>query len=201
MFLYVLVHAWSHPQLPIWSWSLIQTAQMNSPDQDHRLLHMILHGIDWDHELAKLISRLIRINWPQPNTSGQCYQGSWAKPPLSFTHSSANVCQLPKQHGSLKPKICSTLQWHHNDHDIVSNHQPHGCFLNRLFRRRSKKTSKLRVTGLCAGNSPATGEFPAQRTSNAEYVSIWWRHNDLPERNEMQFGWRHVRCKTGCFVC
>ena len=46
------------------------------------------------------------------------------------------------------------LRWRHNDHDGVSNHQPHGCLLNRLFRRRSKKTSKLRVTGLCVGNSP-----------------------------------------------
>ena len=49
--------------------------------------------------------------------------------------------------------------------------------LNRLFRHRSKKTSKLRVTGLCEGNSPVTGEFPAQRSSNAENVSIWWRHH------------------------
>ena len=47
-----------------------------------------------------------------------------------------------------------TLHWRHNDHDGVSNHQPRGCLLNRLFRRRSKKTSKLRVTGLCVGNSP-----------------------------------------------
>ena len=47
---------------------------------------------------------------------------------------------------------CS-LHWRHNDHDGVSNHQPHGCLLNRLFRRRSKKTSKLCVTGLCVGNS------------------------------------------------
>ena len=48
----------------------------------------------------------------------------------------------------------------------------------RLFNRRSKKTSKLRVTGLCAWNSPGTGEFPAQMTSNAESVSIWWRHHE-----------------------
>ena len=41
-----------------------------------------------------------------------------------------------------------SLQWRHNGHDSVSNHQPHDCLLNRLFRRRSKKTSKLRVTGL-----------------------------------------------------
>ena len=33
------------------------------------------------------------------------------------------------------------------------------------------------VTGLCVGNSPGTGEFPAQMASNAENVSIWWRHH------------------------
>ena len=52
-----------------------------------------------------------------------------------------------------------TLQWRHNERDGVSNHQPRDCLLNRLFRRRSKLTSKLRVNGLCAGNSPVTGEF------------------------------------------
>ena len=66
-----------------------------------------------------------------------------------------------------------SLRWRHNDHDGVSNHQPHCC----LFRRRSMKLSKLCVTGLCAGNSPVTGGFPAQRASNAENVSIWWRHH------------------------
>ena len=70
-----------------------------------------------------------------------------------------------------------SLRRRHNDRDSVSNHQPHDCLLNRLFRRRSKKTSKLRVTGLCAVNSPGTGEFPAQMASNAENVSIWWRHH------------------------
>ena len=48
------------------------------------------------------------------------------------------------------------LQWRHNGCDGVSNNQPHHCLLNRLFRSRSKKTSKLRVTGLCAGSSPVT---------------------------------------------
>ena len=52
----------------------------------------------------------------------------------------------------------NTSQWRHNGRDSVSNHQPHDCLLNRLFRRRSKKTSKLRVTGLCVGNSPLTSE-------------------------------------------
>ena len=31
------------------------------------------------------------------------------------------------------------------------------------------------------GNSPVTGEFPAQRASNAENVSIWWRHHVIHE--------------------
>ena len=36
----------------------------------------------------------------------------------------------------------------------------HYCLLNRLFRRRSKKTSKLCVTGLCVGNSPGPVNSP-----------------------------------------
>ena len=75
--------------------------------------------------------------------------------------------------------LCTTIR---NTHYIdvtmsISNHQPHDCLLSRFFRRRSKKTPKLRVTGLCAGNSPVTGEFPTQMASNAENVSIWWRHH------------------------
>ena len=59
----------------------------------------------------------------------------------------------------------------------ISNQQPSDCLLNHLFRCRSKKISKLRVTGLCARNSPETGEFPTQMASNVENVSIWWRHH------------------------
>ena len=71
-----------------------------------------------------------------------------------------------------------TLRWRHNGLDGVSNHQPHDCLLNLLSRCRSKKPSKLHVTGLCEGNSPVTGEFPAQMASNAENVTIWWRHHE-----------------------
>ena len=52
----------------------------------------------------------------------------------------------------------NSLQWRHNEHDGVSNHRRLHCLLKRLFRHRSKETSKLRVTGLCVGNSPATGD-------------------------------------------
>ena len=74
--------------------------------------------------------------------------------------------------------VLSLLKWRHTGLDDVSIHQPRDCLLSRLFGRRSKKASKLRVTGLCVGNLQGTGEFAAQMASNAENVSIWWRHHD-----------------------
>ena len=65
------------------------------------------------------------------------------------------------------------LQWGHNGRDEVSNHRRLHC----LHKRRSKKAKKLRVTGLCEGNSSVIGEFPAQKASNADNISIWWRHH------------------------
>ena len=53
-----------------------------------------------------------------------------------------------------------SLEWRHDEPDSVSNHQPDDCLRDRLFRHRSKKTSKLRVTGLCAGNSPGPVNSP-----------------------------------------
>ena len=63
--------------------------------------------------------------------------------------------------------------------DGALNHQPRDCLLNCLFRRRSKKYQKRRVTGLCVWNLPVIDVFTAQRASNAENVSIWWRHHYL----------------------
>ena len=51
-------------------------------------------------------------------------------------------------------------------------------FTQSLIRAQIKENIKLRVTGLCAGNSPVTGEFPAKMARNAENVSIWWRHHE-----------------------
>ena len=71
----------------------------------------------------------------------------------------------------------TALEWLHNGHNDVSNHQRHDCLLNSLFGRRSKKTSKFHVTGLFAVNSPGTSEFPTQMANNTENVSIWWLHH------------------------
>ena len=62
--------------------------------------------------------------------------------------------------------VVNSLQWRHS-----------------VFRPRSKKASKLRVTGLSEGNSSVTDAFPVQRASKAENASIWWRYDvsdDLP---------------------
>ena len=81
------------------------------------------------------------------------------------------------------------LQWRHNGRDGVSNHQRHDCLLNRLFRRRSKKTSKLRITGLCVRgihrspvNSPHKGPvtrrmFPFEDVIMLCYVLLWFSNN------------------------
>ena len=74
-------------------------------------------------------------------------------------------------------KYEASLQWRHNGRDGISNHRPHDYLPNRLFRRRSKKTSKLRVNDLCEGNSPVTDEFPSQMASHVENVFIGWRHH------------------------
>ena len=72
------------------------------------------------------------------------------------------------------------LHWRHNDHDGVSNHQHHGCLPNRLFGRRSKRTSQLHVTGLCAGNLPGPVNSPHKAPVTRkmfpfdDVIMTWW---------------------------
>ena len=98
-------------------------------------------------------------------------------PTYSRVPFSATRCNIPRyctRHCNDWGRVITVTSY---GRDGVSNHQSHHCLLNCLFRWRSKKTLKLRVTGLCVGNSPVTGEFPAQRASNAENISIWWRRH------------------------
>ena len=67
----------------------------------------------------------------------------------------------------------NSLLWRHNGRDDVSNHD---CLLNRSLRRRSKKTWKLRVIGLCEGNLPVMDGFPHKGPITRKKVSIRWRH-------------------------
>ena len=84
--------------------------------------------------------------------------------------------------GILTTTNSGTLQWSHNGRDGVQNHQPHDCLLNRSFRRRSNKTLKLRVTGLCVGNSPVRWKmvpFDGVIMRNVHVIgqpSVWVNH-------------------------
>ena len=84
-----------------------------------------------------------------------------------FEYIWCNVCG----YASLIPGIIWVFSYaslRHNVRDSVSNYQPHDCLSSRLFGRRSKKTSKLRLTSIYAGNSPVTGKFLAQMASKAK---------------------------------
>ena len=81
--------------------------------------------------------------------------------------------------------IVNTLQWRHDA--MASQITSPTIVSSAVHSGADDETSKLRGTGLCAGNSPVTGEFPTQRASNAEYVSIWWRHHEH-SKHAMQCG-------------
>ena len=98
----------------------------------------------------------------------RCSVGGWRFYPAPPVHSShhGGLLPIPRLRTAITVRGLHahiSFLWRHNGHDGVSKHRPYDCLLNRFFSRRSKKTSTLGVTGLCEGNSPATGEFPAQR--------------------------------------
>ena len=117
--------------------------------------------------------------------------GNMNKPNVRAISSHGAVCENYNYRACFIQLLSvSTLQWRHNGLDSISNHQPHDYLRKRLFRPRSKEISKLRVIVPCVGNSPGTGEFPAERASKAENVSIWWRHHEPRIRACMDlFGW------------
>ena len=92
--------------------------------------------------------------------------------------------EISKYNDEVKYWYSISLRWRHNGRGGVSNHMSRDYLLNCLLRRRSMKTSKFCVTGLCVGNSPVTSEFPAQMANNAENVSIWWRHHVYSTQQE-----------------
>ena len=95
---------------------------------------------------------------------------------ISFIHETRMMSRRPRE------KVVKTTVTHYCD-VIMGTMASQIASLTSVystvfFMRRSKKISQLRVTGLFVGNSPVTDEFPAQMASNAENVSIWWRHHD-----------------------
>ena len=71
-----------------------------------------------------------------------------------------------------------TITMTSHEHFVVSNRRSFDWLLNSLCRPTSKKQQSLCYTAV-------TGEFPAQRASNAEKAFIWWRHHDSRVRNKL----------------
>ena len=89
--------------------------------------------------------------------------------PISCCGVSQHIC-------ALSINAANTLQWRHHGHDGVSNHQPHDYLRNRYSGTDQRKHQSSASLAFVRGFH-RTGEFPAQRASNAENVSIWWRHH------------------------
>ena len=91
------------------------------------------------------------------------------------------------------------IQCCHNEHDGVWNQVCQDCLLICLLTRRSKKTSKLCITGLCEGNPLVTGGFPSQRASNMDKASIWRYHHEIEFYKNTwcsyQYNTDTIRCK------
>ena len=103
--------------------------------------------------------------------------------PVEYDRIEQSVCQAIVQNTIIRKLVFQLVFAHYNDVRmslLASQITSLTIIYSTVYsRRRTKKTSKLRVTGLCVGNSPVTGEFAAQRASNAENVSIGWRHHEL----------------------
>ena len=132
--------------------------------------------------------RMTLVNW-SPNTTGEhisifeCHESLILKIYLDRAMNcryNTMQCCISYLHTKITFHSCQ-LSWqcyyHYND-VIMSAMASQIIRLTIVYstvksRCRSKKTSKLRVSGLCVGNSPVT-----KKANNAENISIWWRHHD-----------------------
>ena len=118
------------------------------------------HGVSNHREPHCLPNYLFRLTSKLPITDPL-----WRESIVTVTYNAKNISMSSRLQVFIEPKDATlylvpfiTLRWRHNERDGVSNHQRLDYFLNRLFRGRSKKTSKLRVTGL-----GLWGEFTGHR--------------------------------------
>ena len=89
--------------------------------------------------------------------------GDWLYGPVMITHySDVTMSALASLITDISPTVCSTICWD-------------------LHQRKHQSSASLAFV---------SDGFPSQRASNAENVSIWWRHDD----NEIQQGsqWRQT---------
>ena len=126
-------------------WKRLKSAKQKRVEKDTHLTIGLESNV-WEYGSVSMITRLVQIMDRCRQATGRYLNQCW---PIFLWKIQSSGCWESPQ-----------LQWRHNEHNGVSNHHRLDCLHNRLLRRRSKKTSKLCVTGLCEGNTPVTGEFP-----------------------------------------
>ena len=98
------------------------------------------------------------------------------------------------------PDLMLTLRWRHNGRGSVSNHQPHGCLLNRLFRRRSRKhessASLAFVWGIHRGPVNFPHKWPVMRKM-FPFDDVIMFIVKSTSRSKLQW---HFKQDTKCFV-
>ena len=136
-----------------WLWHHCNEFHMRETShQLHGIIDPLWGELSGDRWIPLTKGPVIRKTFPGQDAIPHAYHVT-----LTDRHSLQSLGQWLHQY------FFSTLQWRHNGHDSVSNHQLQDCLLNRLFRRRSKKTSRLPVTSLCVGNSPGPVNSPHKR--------------------------------------
>ena len=89
----------------------------------------------------KFNSNFLQFSYPQSISRSANHRSS--------NNSQLEACLIPVYRPAWP--LDHSIQWRHNKRVIISDHQRFHCLLNCWIKRSSKKTSKLRVTGLCAG--------------------------------------------------
>ena len=152
-----------------WEFSLGTSATVLCCYIDHLLIIIATQSLLWSQYTYIWSSTPHMALWwhrATPQTSYQRNVWKWDGDYKSFV--GVNILNKQKylryrlghiQIGQMSRYVAAkpSLKWHHDECNGLSNHQPRDCLLNCLFRHRSKKISKLRVIGLCVGNSPVTG--------------------------------------------
>ena len=139
---------------------------------------------------------LVGVRHQEWTGSIQIYQFIEYKKTYLYTKTRTKITDII-QKALRKATSVYNVIWRHNERDGVSNHRRLDCLHNRLFRRRSKKTSKLRVTGLRQSpfwwgihrwpvNSPHQGQvtwkmFPFDDVimNDSWYIVNWTLRNKL----------------------
>ena len=105
----------------------------------------------------------------------------WRQMGVCTSHLTSASIVCPTLFAGYQQIITVTSEWARSRLKSVASR----LFYSTVCSDADKKTSKLRVTGLCEGNSPVAGEFPTQRAGYAENISSWWNHHGKHQRSTL----------------